>query len=76
MKPKKLAYAILKLLFIDGILEFACAALAIFGIVFIAAKIDNGTVMIVMLGLYIVLVPVVYIFLVRKIKIFFKGGSE
>jgi hypothetical protein len=76
MRLKEWSRRIAKLLFLDDILGLACAALAIGGIVLIADKISNRVLMIAMLGLYVVLVPIVWIFLAKKIENFFKGRSE
>lgn len=73
MKPKKWAYSISKFTLLDEILGFAYLALAIYGIFLIVGRIDNQVAMVATLCVYIVSVVTVYIFLIKKIKIFFNS---
>jgi len=76
MKPKKLIYYISKFTLIDEVLGFLYWGLAIYGIFLVTGYINNQTILIVTLCIYITSVVIIYITLLKKIKIYFKGNSE
>ncbi len=76
MKTKTWAYSISRFTLLDEVLGFAYWALAIYGIFLIVGRIDNQVAIVATLCVYIVSVVTVYFFLIKKIKIFFKGESD
>ena len=51
MNFKKALYSISRFTLLDEVFSLACAAIAIFGVIVIANKIDNGAVMAITLGI-------------------------
>ncbi|PKM46527.1 MAG: hypothetical protein CVV05_02295 [Gammaproteobacteria bacterium HGW-Gammaproteobacteria-1] len=76
MKPQKWAYYISKFTLLDEILGFVYWALAVYGIFLIVGCIDNQVAIVATICVYVVSVVVVYFFLIKKIKMFFKGDSK
>ena len=75
MRLRKFVYHLMKFALMDEIIGVIYSMLAIYGIFIIINGINNTALMIAMLCLYIILVPVVYIFFAKKIKSFFKKGD-
>lgn len=76
MTPKKWAYYLSKFTFIDEILGFIYWALAIYGMFLIAGYIKSQIAMISALFIYIVTVAIFYIFILKKVKRYFKGEPK
>jgi len=76
MKPKNWVYYISKFTLIDEVLGFIYWGLSIYGIFLITDNIKNQTFLIAALCIYIVSVVIIYITILRKIKLFFKGNPE
>jgi hypothetical protein len=75
MKIKNLVYYISKLTLLDEIIGFIYWALCIYGMFFISDYIKNQTVLIVALCIYIISVAIIYITILKKIKIYFKRSA-
>ena len=73
---RKFVYRLVRFTLIDEVMEIICSMLAIYGIFIIVNRVDDAAIMIVALCVYIILVPVVYIFFAKKIKSFFQENSE
>ena len=76
MTAKKWAYYFSKFTLIDEFLGFIYWGLAIYGLFLITGYIENQMVMIFVLLVYIVTVAILYIFIVRRVKSFFKRDSN
>ncbi len=76
MKPKKLIYYISKFTLIDEILGFLYWTFAIYGIYLIVGFVNNPTILIGVLCIYIVSIVIIYITLLKKVKIFFKANTD
>lgn len=76
MKSKSWIYYISKVTLIDEILGFAYWALSIYGIFLISRHVNSSIVMAIILSTYVILVVIFYIFIIKKIKSFFKGGAD
>ncbi len=76
MKPKNWVYYISKFTLIDEILGFIYWGLSIYGIFLITERIESQTVLIIMLCIYIISVVIIYITLLKKIKLYFKGNES
>jgi hypothetical protein len=76
MTPKKWAYYLSKFTLIDEILGFIYWALAIYGMFLIAGYIKSQIAMISALFIYIVTVAIFYIFILKKVKRYFKGEPK
>ncbi len=77
MTPKKkLAYYLSKLTLIDEILGFIYWALAIYGMFLIAGYIKSQMAMISALFIYIITVAIFYIFILKRVKRYFKGDPK
>lgn len=76
MTPKKWTYYLSKLTLIDEILGFIYWALAIYGMFLIAGYIESQIAMISALLIYIITVAIFYIFILKKVKRYFKGEPE
>lgn len=76
MIPKKWAYYLSKLTLIDEILGFIYWALAIYGMFLIAGYIKSQMAMISALFIYIITVAIFYIFILKKVKRYFKGDPK
>jgi hypothetical protein len=75
MKLKRLIYYVSKFTLLDEILDFIYLGLAIYGIIVIPDYIKNETVVIVALLIYMILVAIIYITIVKKIKLYFKNSA-
>lgn len=76
MSPKKWVYYLSKFTLIDEILGFIYWALAIYGIFLIVGYIKSQIAMISVLLIYIVTVAVFYIFILKRVKRYFKGEPK
>lgn len=75
MQFKKIIYYVSKFTLIDEIVGFIYWALSIYGIFLIVENFDGGMVELVLLAGYIVGVVVVYLTIMKKIKIYFKESK-
>jgi hypothetical protein len=73
---KKWAYYFSKFTLIDEILGFIYWALVIYGVFLIVERIENQVAIIAALFIYIVTAAILYIFVIKKMKIYFKGGQK
>ena len=76
MTPKKWAYYLSKLTLIDEILGFIYWALAIYGMFLIVGYIKSQMAMISALFVYIITVTIFYIFILKRVKRYFKGDPK
>lgn len=76
MIPKKWAYYLSKFTLIDEVLGFIYWALAIYGMFLIAGYIKSQIAMISVLLIYIVTVAIFYIFILKRVKRYFKGEPK
>ncbi len=76
MTPKKWAYYLSKFTLIDEVLGFIYWALAIYGMFLIAGYIKSQIAMISVLLIYIVTVAIFYIFILKRVKRYFKGEPK
>ena len=76
MTPKKLAYYLSKITLLDEVLGFIYWAFAIYGIFLIAGYIKNQIAMISVIFIYIVTVTFFYIFILKRLKKYFKRTPE
>lgn len=72
MKKRKWAYYLSKLTLIDEVFGLLYWAIALYGIFVILGHFSNKLVAGAVLGTYIVLVVVIYIFVLKKVAAFFK----
>ena len=73
MSLKKFAYYFSKFTLFDEFLGFIYWALSIYGIFLIVENTKSQMVMIAILCIYVMTVVILYIFLIKKIKLYFKG---
>lgn len=76
MGLRKFVYRLVRFALIDEIIGIIYSMLAVYGIFIIINRMNGAMAMIVALCVYIILVPVVYIFFAKKIKSFFQENSE
>jgi hypothetical protein len=76
MSAKKWAYYLSKFTLLDELLGIVYWALSIYGIFLIIDSGYNGIAIISILCIYIIVVVMLYIYLIKKIKLYFKGDSE
>lgn len=76
MNKKKWFYYLSKLTLIDEILGFLYWAAVIFGLFFIPGVFESGLLTGLFFGVYIVMAVVVYMYVLKRVASFFKGGPE
>ncbi len=76
MIPKKWAYYLSKFTLIDEFLGFIYWAFAIYGIFLIAEYIKSQIAMVSVSLIYIVAVTLFYIFILKRVKKYFKGEPD
>lgn len=76
MNIKKIIYYTSKFTLLDEILGFLYWAFAIYGIYLIAESINNSTILIGVLFIYIVSIVIMYFTLLKKLKYFFKSNVD
>jgi hypothetical protein len=76
MIPKKLAYYLSRITLLDEVLGFIYWAFAIYGIFLIAGHIKNQIATISVILIYIVTVTFFYIFLLKRLKKYFRRTPE
>jgi energy-converting hydrogenase Eha subunit C len=76
MSAKKWAYYFSKFTLLDELLGIVYWALSIYGIFLIIESGYSDIAVILILCVYIIVVVILYIFLIKKIKRYFKGDPE
>ncbi|MET0064709.1 MAG: hypothetical protein ABW076_00015 [Candidatus Thiodiazotropha sp.] len=76
MKSNRWLYYISKFTLLDELLGFVYWALAIYGIFLLAGQLDSTLSMVAVIAPYIVIVTLFYLFIIKKIKSFFKDDSR